>query len=160
MVRLLIALLALAAATPATAAERAFLAIETADIAAAEKWYSAAFALKRINRFDRPRFDQRVLAGPDLVVELVQMRPATAKPATAVLGIVKAGVQIADFDRRLAAWRAAGIAPPKGLHFDRALGLASVQLTDPDGNLIQVFGTSAGPFDGTVEVDPAVTKAD
>jgi catechol 2,3-dioxygenase-like lactoylglutathione lyase family enzyme len=160
VVRSLLAFAALCAAVPVAAAERAYIAIQTADIAVAERWYSATFQLKRVNRFDRPRFDQRILSGPDLIVEIVQMKPPLAKPVPEGIGIVKAGVELRDFDRLVKAWRERGVAPANGLVFDEALGRASIQLTDPDGNLLQVFGKSAGPFDSTIRIDPAVSKAD
>ena len=146
-------------AAPATAAERAFIAIETADIAQVESWYAKAFDAKRVNRFDRTRFEQRILVGPDVVVELIAMKPPSPDRAGQVLGIAKTGLQISDFDARLAAWRKSGIAGKGGLVFDEAVGLASIQLIDPEGNRIQVFGKSAGPFDHRVKVDPAFTAA-
>lgn len=148
-------LLALAATLPAAAqAQRAFVQIETRDIDAAERWYRRVFALRAVNRFDRPCFDQRILAGPELILELVQSRPPRGPAPAAQAGIGKVGIEIADFDRRLAAWRAAGLAPSGGLFFDEALALATVLLRDPDGNIVQIFGRSDGPFEARVGISP------
>ena len=149
--------MALLVATPVAAAERAFVMVETANIEVSEAWYKKAFGLKRVNRFERPKFEQRILIGYDVIVELAEFKPASPKIEGRKLGIVKTGVEVRDFDRRLATWRATGIAEPKGLFLDEALGLATVLLRDPDGNIVQVFGTSAGPFDVTVKVSPNFT---
>ena len=143
--------------TRSFAAERAFLKVETANADRMEAWYSHAFGLKRVNLFKRPTFDQRILMGRDIIAELVQSQPpATASQGTR-LGIAKAGFEVEDFDRKLAAWRAAGTAPSRGLIFDEALGVATILLHDPEGNVIQIFGKSTGPFDATVKVSPDFT---
>lgn len=130
------------------------MTIEAADIERSESWYVSVFGVKRVNRFDRPAFDQRILIGDDVILELVESKPSARKADERHLGIVKAGVQIGDLDSRLKEWRAAGLAPAGGLVFDEALGLATVLLRDPDGNIIQIFGKSAGPSDFTVKVSP------
>ena len=148
---------ALAVPAPAISAERAFVKVEVADADAIEDWYVRAFDLKRGNLFSRPAFDQRILLGEDLVLELVQSRPAATPVNGKRLGIGKVGLQVADFDRKLAAWRASGIAEGRGLFFDEALGLATISLRDPEGNIVQIFGKSAGPFDARIKVSPDFT---
>jgi hypothetical protein len=141
-------------AIPAAAGQRAFIQVESADIATSEAWYKKAFRLKRVNHFIRPKFDQRILIGQDLILELVQSKPTAPKVEGRKVGIPKAGLEVVDFDRRLAEWRATGIAEPNGLFFDESLGLATILLRDPDNNIVQIFGKSAGPFDVTVKVSP------
>ena len=143
----------------ADAAERAFVQVEVSDIERSEAWYRKAFGVRRVNRFNRSAFDQRIMIGPDMVVELVQSRPPGPAASGKMLGLSKAGVEVADLDARLAVWRKAGLAPEGGLFFDEALGLATVLLRDPDGAIIQIFGKSAGPFQAVVRVSPDFTPA-
>lgn len=150
----MLALVALLLPRHAMAAERGFITIEAADIDRSESWYVSVFGVKQVNRFDWPAFDQRILIGDDVILELVESKPSARKADERHLGIVKAGVQIGYLNSRLKAWRAADLAPAGGLIFDEALGLATVLLRDPGGNIIQIFGKSAGPFDATLKVSP------
>ena len=147
-------LVALACPAASFSAERAFIQVESSDIETSESWYRKVFGLELVNRFNRLAFDQRILIGEDLILELVQSRPPRPAVPEKKLGFAKAGVEVADFDRKVAAWRAAGPAAKDGLFFDRSLGLATILLRDPDNNIVQIFGKSEGPFDVTVEVSP------
>ena len=138
-------------AEAAAAAERAFAQIYVRDIAASSAWYEQRFGLRLVNLFSRPRFEQRIYAGPDLILELVQERPDRPQREK-TLGLNKLGIAVDDLEPVLAQWRAAGFAfdPPI---LDEALGLATVLSRDPDGNIVQLFGRSTGRF--AVNVGPS-----
>ena len=158
MLALILLLLPVGAPGPAAAATRAFALVETADVQRSVDWYSAVFGLRLVNRQSRPTHEHRVLLGPDLLMEIVQMKPPRPAPAERTLRIGKFGVELGDLDAFRAQLLERGIAPSGGLFFDEAVGLASFQLRDPDGNIVQIFGHSRGPFDSVVKVDPSLAR--
>lgn len=140
MLRLFVLIAALTCcAGPSLAQARTFIAVEVTDIAAAEAWYGRTFDAARVNIFSEPAYEQRILRGPDVIVELVQRIPA--RPLTGEgSGIMKAGFVVDDLDARVARWRAQGVQFQGRRIHDDALNLDAVLLVDPDGNLIQMFG--------------------
>jgi hypothetical protein len=130
----------ISAQTPA----KAFLAINVRDAGVSAAWYARTFQLQLVNRYDRPGFDQRILASDRLVVELIQLKPLPAKAPQKHLGLTKAGVVVAEIDADIARWKSQGVRFFGGgrLIYDKALGLHTTLLLDPDENLIQVFGVS------------------
>ena len=126
-------------AAPAFAQPRTFIAVEVTDIVAAEAWYVRTFDAPRVNTFSRAAFEQRVLQGPDVIIELVQSIPA--RPVTERGSeIIKAGFVVDDLDARVARWTEQGVQFRGHRVHDDALDLDAVLLMDPDGNLIQIFG--------------------
>lgn len=126
---------------------KGFFAVRVSDADVSQAWYAKVFGLKEVSRFDMDRAVMRILSGDRLIVELVQLKPAAAKPAREDLGYAKAGTTVEDFDGTLARWQADGVrfhggGAPK-VYYDKALGLDGAFLLDPDDNLVQVFGTSA-----------------
>ena len=135
----LIAALWMMATAPALAQARTFIAVEVTDIAAAETWYARTFDARQVNTFSRPTFEQRILRGEDVIIELVQRLPARPSPGEGA-GIMKAGMVVDDLDARVARWTEQGVAFLGRRIHDDALDLDAILITDPDGNLIQIFG--------------------
>lgn len=119
---------------------RAFVAVETPDIARAVSWYARVFGAETVNSFSETDYEIRILRGPDLIIELVQRKPARPNTVEGHSGLLKSGVVIDDFDHAVQRWTADGITMRGRRIHDRALGLDTVVLEDPDGNMIQVFG--------------------
>lgn len=140
---LLLSVLCLAATPQAMAQSRAFVAIETADIEASQNWYANVFDMQLANSFSRPTFEQRILQGGGLIVELIQHTPARTRGPEG-LGLIKAGLIIDDLDARQARWQSQGVTMLGRRIHDAALGLDTIILEDPDGNMIQIFGRPAG----------------
>jgi catechol 2,3-dioxygenase-like lactoylglutathione lyase family enzyme len=134
------------AAAPAAAAKpgKSYFALNVTDAEASARWYSDVFGLKQVNRFDRPNFDQRILDGERLIVELVQLKPAGPAANESALGFTKAGYLMPNFDAAVLEWRRKKVRffGDGAVFHDAALGLHVVQLLDPDGNIVQVYGKS------------------
>ncbi|HZV83863.1 MAG TPA: VOC family protein [Brevundimonas sp.] len=136
---LLTAAVAMLLAGPVLAQARTFIAVEVTDIAAAETWYSRTFDAAVASSFSRPAFEQRILRGEDVIVELVQRVPA--RPLTGEGSeIMKAGFVVDDLDDRVERWTAQGVTFLGRRIHDDALDLDVVMITDPDGNMIQIYG--------------------
>jgi catechol 2,3-dioxygenase-like lactoylglutathione lyase family enzyme len=134
-------LFALCLSVPAAMAEpRAFVAVETGDIERSQAWYASVFEAELVNSFSRPTYEQRILRSDDLIVELVQRIPPREAGVPDRLGLMKSGVVVDDFAARFARWQAEGVTMLGRRIHDDALGLDTILLRDPDGNLIQVFG--------------------
>lgn len=141
MSRLIAALAACLAllAGPALAQARTFIAVEVTDMAAAEAWYARTFDAEQVNSFSRPTYEQRILRGGDVIIELVQRIPA--RPLTDEGSeIMKAGFVVDDLDARVARWTEQGVRFMGRRIHDDALDLDAVLIVDPDGNMIQIFG--------------------
>jgi predicted enzyme related to lactoylglutathione lyase len=137
----LICLAALCVSVPAAADEpRAFVAVETTDMERAQAWYAGVFEAELVNSFSQPTYEQRILRGGDLIIELVQRIPAREPATPDRTGLMKSGVVVDDFDARFARWQAEGVTMLGRRIHDDALGLDTILLSDPDGNMIQVFG--------------------
>jgi hypothetical protein len=125
--------------SPAFAEPHTFIAVEVTDMAAAESWYGRTFEASQVNTFSRPTYEQRILKGPDVIVELVQRIPA--RPVTGEgAELMKAGFVVGDLDERVARWTEQGVTfMGRRIHND-VLDLDVVLIADPDGNMIQIFG--------------------
>jgi catechol 2,3-dioxygenase-like lactoylglutathione lyase family enzyme len=118
---------------PVIAVSGATFALSVADLVASERWYTEKLGLEVSMRVPGTVV---VLQGGGLSVELIHSDGAvplrsvipSARDATAVFGIFKVGVIVADFDGTLATLRARGVE------------IAYVIVRDNAGNLIQVFG--------------------
>ncbi len=142
------AAVALALAAPAGAASaepphKAFLAIRVRDAEAAAAWYARTFDLTLANRFSAAAYEQRILQGQGLIVELVQLKSKMPPADPAALGFTKGGYVVADFDGAIRRWRADGVTFLGRIIYDDKLKLHAAALRDPDGNMIQVYGRSA-----------------
>jgi len=145
---LLCAALSLVLATPALAdpagpPHRAFLAIRVADAEASARWYGRTFDLTLANSFSTAAYEQRILQGDGLIVELVQLKSGMTPAQPAGLGFMKGGFVVGDFDGKVRRWRAAGLTFLGRIVYDDKLKLHAAALRDPDGNIVQVFGRSA-----------------
>jgi catechol 2,3-dioxygenase-like lactoylglutathione lyase family enzyme len=146
---LLCAALSLALGTPAPAApaeppHRAFLALRVSDAEASARWYARTFDLALANSFSTAAYEQRILQGDGLIVELVQLKSGMTPAQPAGLGFMKGGYVVPDFDGKVRRWRAAGVTFLGRIIYDDKLKLNAAILKDPDGNMIQVFGRSSG----------------
>ncbi len=124
---------------------KAFFAMNVKDATVSAEWYSRTFKVREVSRFDRPTYDQRIMASEHLIIELIQLKPLPPESTGSRLGLTKAGVAVAGIDAEVARWRSEGVRfyGAGGLFYDRALGLHMVLLLDPDGNMVQVYGLSA-----------------
>jgi opacity protein-like surface antigen len=138
-----LALGAPAAAEPAAPPHKAFLALRVSDAEVAAGWYARTFELTLANSFSTAAYEQRILHGEGLIVELVQLKSKTTPPAPAGLGFMKGGYVIDDFDSAVKRWRSAGVTFLGRIIYDRALELHAAALSDPDGNIVQIYGRSA-----------------
>ena len=141
---LTLALAAPAAAAPVAPPHKAFLALRVGDAEASALWYARTFDLAPANSFSTAAYEQRILQGDGLIVELVQLKSAMPPADPAALGFMKGGYVVEDFDGKVARWRAAGVTFVGRIIYDDKLKLHAAALRDPDGNMIQIFGRGAG----------------
>lgn len=146
----LCAALSLAVSAPALAApvappHKAFLALRVRDAEAAAAWYARTFELTLANRFSTDAYEQRILQGEGLIVELVQLKSGMAPADPSGLGFMKGGYVVRDFDGAVRRWRAGGVTFLGRIIYDDKLKLNAAALRDPDGNMIQIYGRSAEP---------------
>lgn len=140
-----------AAARPqaAFAGRGAFWALSVADAKSMSQWYAEKFGLHVT--LDPPKANGAkavVLEGEGLIVELIQHDSAKPRRAAApaandavmIHGIMKAGIVVEDFDKAIAALRAANVPFAFGPYPARSGQRANVIIRDPEGNLIQIFG--------------------
>lgn len=132
-----------AAAVPAASPHKAFLALRVSDAEASAGWYARTFDLTLANRFSTDAYEQRILQGEGLIVELVQLKSGMTPAPPAGLGFMKGGYVVGDFDGKVRRWRAAGVKFLGRIIYDDKLRLHAAALSDPDGNMIQIFGRSA-----------------
>ncbi|MGZ8285288.1 MAG: VOC family protein [Allosphingosinicella sp.] len=132
-------------AAPAAPPHKAFLALRVRDAEASAGWYARTFDLSLANRFSTERYEQRILQGEGLIVELVQLKPGMPPADPAGLGFMKGGYVVGDFDAAIGRWRAAGVTFLGRIIYDDKLKLHAAALSDPDGNMIQIYGRSAEP---------------
>lgn len=116
------------------------MALETPDIDRAVRWYSRIFSAEAVNSFSEPTYELRILRGPDLIIELVQRKPSRPNTVEGHSGLSKSGVVIDDLDLAVQRWTSEDVIILGRRIHDDALGLDTVVLQDPDGNMIQVFG--------------------
>lgn len=140
---LALALSAPVAASPAPVPHKAFLALRVRDAEASAAWYARTFGLSLANSFSTGRYEQRILDGDGLIVELVQLKSGMTEPAPASLGYMKGGWVVDDFDGKVRRWRAAGVTFLGRIIYDDKLKLNAAILSDPDGNMVQIYGRSA-----------------
>lgn len=132
--------LVVAVAHAASPSPRAFIAVEVASIDASARWYADVFDAQVVNSFSREKYEQRILRSSDVILELVQRKPPFPAGPEQQLGLMKAGIVIDDIDARVERWRAKGVEFVGRRIHDEALGLDTILIRDPDGNLLQVFG--------------------
>jgi catechol-2,3-dioxygenase len=132
------------AAGSATAAMsgKSYFALNVRDAEISARWYADVFSLQEVNRFDRSNFDLRILNGDRLIVELVQLKPIGPAADPRAYGFAKAGFLVPKFDSAVEEWRRKKLQffGEGAVFFDAALGLHAVQLVDPDGNIVQIYG--------------------
>jgi len=144
---------AAATSPPAFTTTGAFFALSVADVKASADWYAEKFGMQRV--MDVPRNNKVavvVLEGGGLIVELIQHDDAvplsrvssTVNDPLMVHGFFKAGLMVEDFDRALATLKARGVSIAYGPFPARSDQKANVIIRDNAGNLIQLFGKSAG----------------
>ncbi|MET1112747.1 MAG: VOC family protein [Allosphingosinicella sp.] len=138
-----LALSAPAAAEPAAPPHKAFLALRVSDAEASAGWYSRIFDLSLAARYSTDRYEQRILHGEGLIVELIQLKTGMAPSDPTGLGFMKGGYVVGDFDGKIRRWRAAGVTFLGRIIYDDKLKLNAAALKDPDGNMIQIYGRSA-----------------
>jgi catechol 2,3-dioxygenase-like lactoylglutathione lyase family enzyme len=137
--------------SPFSGVRGGFIALSVADVDASAKWYAEKLSLK-IVRERSPSPDQKArttaLSGDGLIVELVQHADAlplaklganVSRPFH-VHGIFKAGIAVDDLESTLDELRRRSVEIAFAIIEDRALGLRSFAIRDPDGNMIQIFG--------------------
>jgi catechol-2,3-dioxygenase len=138
-----LALSAPGAAAPPAPPHKAFLALRVTDAEAAAGWYARTFELTLANSFSTAAYEQRILHGKGLIVELIQLKSGMTPAAPAGLGFMKGGYVVDDFDSAVKRWRSAGVTFRGRIIYDRALKLHAAALSDPDGNIVQIYGRSA-----------------
>ena len=121
-----------------------FVAIVASSAEESSKWYQRTFELELQRELTGDAYKIHLLKGDAGIVEIIEtMPPAPENPGRAI-GLFKAGFILDDFDARVAQWREDGVEffGNGEVFLDEALQLHSVIILDPDGNRIQVFGTS------------------
>ena len=130
-----------------------FFAVSVQDLGRTVDWYSKVFDLRPTMSNKTPQGTEvTVLEGTGLVVELVRLPEAvslatalpTLKAREYVHGIFKTGVIVTDFDGLLARLRAGGVEIAYGPFPARDTQRANLIVRDPEGNLIQFFGSAPG----------------
>ena len=134
--------------TPFPAVGGAFFALSVPDLAASTRWYEEKLGLRVVMRVpSRDGAAVTVLEGNGLIVELLQLDAARARPDTVparsgaqyVHGIFKVGVLVDDFDATIARLRGRGVAIAFGPFPAREGQHANAIIRDNAGNLIQLF---------------------
>jgi catechol 2,3-dioxygenase-like lactoylglutathione lyase family enzyme len=136
---------------PFSAVSGAFFAVSVPDLDASIRWYSERLGLKVMSRFpEQNQVAGALLAGGGLEVELLRHEQAVLPKDAAemsskvrVLGIMKAGFRVDNFDRTVAALRVRGVEIVMGPYPARRDQRANVLIRDNTGNLIQIFGDFA-----------------
>jgi catechol 2,3-dioxygenase-like lactoylglutathione lyase family enzyme len=150
MTRLMIALAALAGASPQplATAEGAFFALSVADADAAAAWYVDKLGLKVVMRPPEQGGVQMIaVGGGGLLIELIEQQGS--KPLrqvapqvtndTQIHGIFKAGVIVADWDGLIAGLKARGVPIAIGPFPRSKEQRANLIIRDNEGNYIQFF---------------------
>lgn len=125
-----------------------FTALSVRDLESSKAWYerTLGFAVAReIDGGDRG-FRIALLSKPGAALELVEVSGSRAledlDPPIArrqhLQGVFKIGFRVPDLDRALRRLEALGI-PLRGRVITETDGKRSAQITDPDGNIIQLF---------------------
>ena len=116
-----------------------YFAVLVADLERAVGWYSETFGLVVRSSADAEdgSWSIRNLSGPGLSVELI--RTDRSAPADRPLGLFKVGFSVPSVDAVAARLAAAGAEPPRVVQLD---GLRILQLSDPEGNRIQLHSRS------------------
>ncbi|WP_425408923.1 VOC family protein [Hyphococcus sp.] len=121
-----------------------FLAVIVTDADASAQWYADVFNMREIRDRGANGFEQLVLTSDHLNLEIIEMTPTAPAAPNRALGLFKYGVTVADFDTFVAGLRERNVTffGDGRVILDKALGLHSTILLDPDGNRIQIFGVS------------------
>ncbi len=126
-----------------------FFALSVADVDASVDWYERLFAFETSRQVDLPERGLRIrlLARPGALLELIESSAAAPlvrhAPAVErrheVHGVFKFGFLVADLDEMMDTLEREGV-PPRGEVIVEPDGtLRSLQVEDPDGNVVQVF---------------------
>lgn len=136
-------------APPAAMAARVpvMFAISTPDPESAARWYREKLGLKVLKQVALPEAKTIWIVGSDsLMVEIGPLfgknagaEPAKRDPKAIARGIFKIGFFVEDLDKTSADLRREGVAFRFADGSDKELGLRFVIISDPDGNLIQIF---------------------
>jgi glyoxylase I family protein len=155
--------LACASAFPAAAAPRPtaapatpfLVALSVADLDRSMAWYGRHLGFSVLERrsFPELKLSLAFLERDGFRLELVALdgsrdrREAAPDPANeaTLRGYVKLGFLQADIDPTLARLRAAGVPVVVGPFDEPERGLRSAIVTDPDGNLVQLFERLPAP---------------
>lgn len=118
-----------------------YFAVRVGDLAEAVAWYADVFGLDEVggSEAEDGTWEIMNLRNESLFVEIV--RDDRAEEVDRYRGFYKVGFFVSDV--RIIADRieASGHDRPRVLEFDR-FGVRIVQLTDPDGNIVQLFSHS------------------
>ncbi len=115
-----------------------FVALRVSDLDAAADWYTRVFDLREANRLDADDLSIRVLAGHEIVVELIHQVGDT-RPESRHIGLFKAGFIVEDIDAFFARMRERGVDTDRQIFVDGALQMRSFLMRDPEGNRLQAF---------------------
>jgi catechol 2,3-dioxygenase-like lactoylglutathione lyase family enzyme len=140
----------MAAAPAALTTRGAFFALSVPDVDASAKWYADTLGLKVVKQFPKDQYSQgvKILAGGNLIVELVQleealplsrMTPTRTKPEQ-LHGIFKVGVIVDDLDQILDMLKARHVPIFSGPSPARSQDMRGAQIKDNAGNIIQFLG--------------------
>jgi catechol 2,3-dioxygenase-like lactoylglutathione lyase family enzyme len=131
--------------------EGTFIALSVANAAASARWYEETLGFRVFKRIDPPNERTHVvlMEGAGAILELVEHPRAKARTAWhpdakepfEVRGFFKAGFRVAQLDRVLQGLRDRKVEIRNGPFDVPELKLRSFIAVDPDGNLLQFFGT-------------------
>lgn len=119
-------------------AEGTYFAQIVSDVDASAEWYQSTFGLTPGARLSESgRYKIVNLHGPGVFIELLELDDAIDRPEGRVKGPFKVGMLVSDLTDFIA--RLPDSIPEPKVILDSRNGLRLVQLSDLDGNIIQIM---------------------
>lgn len=119
-------------------AEGTYFAQIVSDIDASSEWYRTTFDLALGTTLSESgRYEIVNLHGPGVYVELLELEDVIERPKGRVMGPFKVGMLVSDLTEFIA--RLPDSTPESEVMHDSRNNLRLIQLSDPDGNIIQIM---------------------
>jgi len=116
----------------------AFFAIICRDVETSVDWYRSTLQLEPVNRMtEAGEYDIVILQKPGLMLELMQLQAAAARPEGYLHGPFKVGFFVDDLDKFVDSLPPS--IPEPEVIADTEHHLELLQLRDPDDNIVQIM---------------------
>jgi extradiol dioxygenase family protein len=122
-----------------------FIALSVKNIEAQQKWYcdNLGFKIRRPIATVAPGIRFGLLEGNGIQIELIEDKKSVRSSSDGPVpqGIFKFGFTVPDFDKLIPMLAGKGIKPKYGPFKANATDAANLIVEDPEGNLVQFFGS-------------------